>query len=178
MGLPTLAVSSRASSSPCSSTWAANRRSSRARSAGATARHAGPAARDRATAASTSSTPCSGNLGDGRLGGRVHHRRSPSLIRGSPRSVHADGRAGTVGCPGRGHQGLEEPAVAALLGVPLDPDDEPMAGQLDRLDHPVLAPGRRRPGRAPSAADGLVVAAQDLEPLAEQPADRRSPLRS
>src|SRR3954452_12583301 len=57
IGLPTLRVSSSASSSRCSSTVSASRRSSRTRSPGATADHAGNAARARATAASASSTP-------------------------------------------------------------------------------------------------------------------------
>ena len=57
IGLPTLRDSSRASSSPCSSTSVASRRRSPARSVGATARQAGNASFARATAASVSSTP-------------------------------------------------------------------------------------------------------------------------
>src|SRR5438132_3720917 len=57
IGLPTLRVSIRASSSPCSSTSVASRRNSRTRSPGATARQPGNAARARATVASVSSMP-------------------------------------------------------------------------------------------------------------------------
>src|SRR4249920_544866 len=65
IGLPTLRDSIRASSSPCSSTSVASRRSSRARSAGATARQAGNAAFARATAASASSTPACSSSASG-----------------------------------------------------------------------------------------------------------------
>ena len=59
-----------ASSSWCSSTSVASRRSSRARSAGATARQAGNAAFARATAASVSSTLAGGRSASVSLGGR------------------------------------------------------------------------------------------------------------
>ena len=76
-GLPTLAVSSRASSSPCSSTWAANRRNRRARSAGATDRHAGPGLHRPGHRGIHLLDPGQRHLGDDRLGGRVDDRVSP-----------------------------------------------------------------------------------------------------
>ena len=78
--------------------------------------------------------------------------------------------AGTLGCPGRGHQCVEETPVAALLGVPLDPDDEPMTGQLDGLDDPVPAP-RRGDQSGTERSDRLMMTAEDIEALAEHRAD-------
>ena len=126
MGLPTLAVSSWASSSPCSSTWAANRRISRARSDGATARQAGRRPAARATASSASSTPAR-ELGDGLLGGRVDH---------GGRAAHdrAPARVGGAGAgPGRRRP---VPRTAAGRRSPLG----------------ATAPRRRSGGRADSTA--------------------------
>ena len=67
-------------------------------------------------------------------------------------------------------QGLEQPTVPGLLRMPLDTDHEPVAGQLDRLDDAVTAPGRHHQV-ASQVADGLMVAAQHLQPLTEETAD-------
>ena len=78
IGLPTFSDSMRESSSWCSSTSVASRRSSRARSAGATARQAGNAALARATASSVSSTPaCSSSA----IGFSVAGLRTVSVMR-------------------------------------------------------------------------------------------------
>ncbi len=61
-------------------------------------------------------------------------------------------------------------AVAALLGVPLDPDDEPMTGQLDGLDHPVPAP-RSGDQSGTECRHRLMMTAEDIETLAEHRAD-------
>ncbi len=163
IGLPTLRVSNWASSSPCSSTWTANLRSRRARSAGATDRQAGPASSERATAASASSTPWRGisAMGASVAGFTIVMFMHAFPGDRRPRCRRARGERGT-------DQGLEEPGVAGLLGMPLHADDEAAAGQLHGLDHPVVAHGRHHQAAA-QPGETLVVAAQDLDPLAQHP---------
>ena len=82
-----------------------------------------------------------------------------------------------LGAGSGGDQKVEQRAVRAqALGVPLDAEDEPFAGVLDRFDRPVRCPGR---GHEPVAErlNGLVVERVDLERRAAErgpePAVRR-----
>ena len=58
-------------------------------------------------------------------------------------------RGGLRGGAGRRHQGLEQPGVVALLGVPLHAQAPPVTLHLERLHHLV-----RRPGRGEERARG------------------------
>ena len=69
--------------------------------------------------------------------------------------------------PRRVDQRLEQTTVAGLLRVPLDTEDEPVTGQLDRFDDAVTAPGRDGQP-APRRGDGLMVAAQHIGPFAHK----------
>ena len=71
-----------------------------------------------------------------------------SLMRCSPLSWAAVARFPTGAC--RLDQGLEQPTVPGLLGVPLHADHEPVAGQLDRLDDAVIRSWPSPPGRVPA----------------------------
>ena len=113
MGLPTLAVSSCASSSPCSSTWTANRRRSRARSAGATARQAGPAASGPGHRGVGLVHPGQRDLGQ--WAASVAGLTTVEPSRSSPASGHRAVRTPAV--TGGTHQCLEQPAVT---GSPRD----------------------------------------------------------
>ena len=135
IGLPTLRDSSRESSSWCSSTSVASRRSSRARSAGATARHA----RERRLRAGDGGVGLLDagrlDLGDRLLGRRVEDRR------------HSAGRLDEL---------LEEALVLAGLRVPEDADDERLVGILEPLDGAVVGP-RDLAQAVADSADALVV---------------------
>jgi hypothetical protein len=71
---------------------------------------------------------------------------------------------------GRRHQGLEDPLVVALFGVPLHPEAELVSLQLDPLHHLVQRPGH---GEQPAAdpVDGLVVGGRHLRGGAENPGE-------
>ena len=133
MGLPTLRVSSRASSSACASTCSAKRRSSRVRSAGATSRQAGKAPRGARHGGVGCLLALAVDLGDGaaRSPGSRPARFPPG---DAPRQW-----AATV-TPTASTQGREETPVAVLLRVPLHADDETRRRQLDSLDEPVGRP--------------------------------------
>ena len=149
IGLPTLRDSSRASSSPCSSTSVASRRSSRARSAGATARQR----RERVLRAGDGRVGLVGagrlDLGDHLLGRRVED--APSLPRGLDEL-------------------LEEALVLACLGMPQHAEGEPLVGILEPLDDAVLGP-RDLPQPVADPAEALVVVRLDR---AARPADARA----
>ena len=87
--------------------------------------------------------PVAGDLGDDRLGGRVHHRGRVAHDRFARRRRSGSAAERTDGSAERRrrHQGLEQPGVAGLLGMPLHADHEAVVGQLDRLDDAVVAPG-------------------------------------
>ena len=64
------------------------------------------------------------------------------------------------------HQGLEQPGVVAVLGIPLHAQAEPVSLQLDRLHHLVMSP---RHGEKPVAdpVDRLVMRGGHLPGIAE-----------
>src|SRR5580704_9348098 len=61
----------------------------------------------------------------------------------------------------------QRPVRVQTLGVPLDADDDPVAGALDGLDRPILRP-RGRDQSLPERAHGLVVERVDLQRRASE----------
>ena len=155
IGLPTLRDSIRASSSPCSSTSVARRRSRRARSAGATARQAGNAALAPRDGGVGLLGPGALELGDRLLGGRVQHRRAPgcSFARGT-RAPRRRARSKSA-------------SSSPSSGCQSTPSGEALAGILERLDGAVLGP-RRLDEPLADAAGALMVVRLDRRAVAEQ----------
>src|SRR4051794_39158253 len=124
---PAFVTSSWARFSRSASTAAANRRSSRARSAGATARPAGPAAWARAMAASVSSRDVRATDW---TTASVAGLMTSKVVTAHPSARHRGNRAAVEVVslrllPGRVDESLEQPDVlAVLLRVPLHPQHE------------------------------------------------------
>src|SRR5437016_5637710 len=178
IGLPTFCDSIRASSSACSSTSVASRRSRRARSSGETARQAGKAAFARATAASVCSTSaCSSSAIGCSVAGfstvrvilAIQTRIAPgAALRGAAANLRGTRCAmlGTVGGRLRDEL-LEELPVLASLRMPEDAEGEAPRRILDRLDGAVLGHrGHAQP--LAEAPESLMVVRLDRRALAEQ----------
>ena len=142
MGLPTLRVSSRASSSACASTCFGEAPQEPGPVGGGDvtpAREGAP--RPRSTAASASSAALAVDLGHGQLGGRVHDADgvgAPPVRSGSRRIGRSRHRV---------QQGPEGTAVAVFLGMPLHAHHEAGHGELHRFD--ATRPGARAVTTAP-----------------------------